>query len=428
MILTLAALLAVSAPVRAQEFAPDLDAARALVQEARGARPYWMSHKHGILQQIDAAFAHLTSESKPSVAMVRTAKGLGTGFVADAKGLVVTNAHVVIESGLNAKVAVVFADGTAATGTVSAIGTMGTNQEPFSGRDLAIVTLPARPQGWPALELGNARDLREGELVFMMGYPLGLPFTVTQGVIGGLDRRDGGVPGFPVRFVQSDAAINPGNSGGPLLTADGRVIGVNTLTLSQSGASSGLGFSVGVEAVKAFLAEYKARGAFQDGARRAPPSAARALTSACPADDGLTRPWIEHRGPAPAERTAAHLASGLDAAEPLLVPIAGTSWWVGASRRGRGAEGGINDPSCFARGTAALYANGPEDAPAADFVSVVSGGGEASLGGRLVELRWFDPKDGRKHRWFDAARARALGWPSADESPLPLPEAVNELL
>lgn len=428
---TLTLSLLAAAPLAAQEFAADMPAARDLVARGRDYRAWTLSHQDGILQQIDAALAHLTAVSKPSVAMIRTPKGLGTGFVVDASGLLVTNAHVVLETGLNGKVAVVFAEGTVADGVVSAIGTMGTNADPLSGRDLALVTIPPRAQGWPALPLGDAASLKEGNMVVMMGYPLGLPFTVTQGVVGGTEHRDGGVKGFPVQFVQSDAAINPGNSGGPLLSMDGKVMGVNTLTLAPNGGASGLGFSVGVDAVKRFVDEYRARGSFRDPGPKSPlrprprPAAGQA---SCPSSDALTKPWVEHRGPAPRALVASHLAAAADAAAPMLVPFAGTAWWVGASRRGRGPESGIADPACFALGTAALYANGPEDAPAVDFVAAVAAGAEDRLGEALVELRWFDPADGRKHRWFDADRARALGWPSGNRSPLPLPEAVNELL
>lgn len=428
--------LALASAARAQEFAGEMARARALVLEARSGRPWLLSHKNGVLQRINDALAHLNAESKPSIAMVRAGGGSGTGFIVDPAGLMITNAHVVIDAGVRGDVKVVFADGSEHDGVVAAVGSMGTTEEPFAGRDLAIVRLPKRAQGWPALPLGDSAKLREGEMVAVMGYPMGLPFTLTQGVVSGLDAREGGVKGFPVKFVQTDAAINGGNSGGPLVTMDGEVVGVNTLSFSRSGGSDGIGFAVGVDAVKRFLAEFKRRGSFSDQART-PPRRGRGARPgrACPAPESLSRPWVEHSGPLPEAALAAHLRAEPDGAAPALLPVNAVSWWVGASRRGRGDAEAIASPGCFVHGSAALYVNGPEDAPAVDFVSVVGSGGEASLRERLIELRWFDHGDGRKHRWYNVPLSRSLGWstdgrgaPTDTPRPIPLPDAVNELL
>lgn len=415
-------LLALAASAQGQELSVEFARARELALEPR----VWKtSHRGGILQQISAALAHLSAESKPSVALVRTSGGTGTGFIVDAAGLMITNAHVVLETGVDGAVKVAFSDGSEHTAVVAAIGSMGSDSDPFSGRDLAVLKLPKREKGWPALKLGNPAQVREGEMVAVLGYPMGLPFTMTQGVVSGLDHREGGVAGFPVKFVQTDAAINGGNSGGPLVTMDGEVIGVNTLSMSKSGGSDGIGFAVGADAVKRFLAEYKKRGSFSDQARRAlPPSRNRG-----------PRPhagWVEHAGPFPRAALDEHLRGEPDGAAPLLLPVNAVSWWLGASRRGRGA---CAEDDCFVRGSAALYVVGPEDAPALDFVKTVETDGEEILGARLIELRWFDEKTGRKHRWFNEAMAKQLGWttdgrgaPADAARPIPLPDAVNELL
>ncbi|MBI5245862.1 MAG: trypsin-like peptidase domain-containing protein [Elusimicrobia bacterium] len=435
-----AAVLTLSLPLHSQEFAAEMGVAHDLVLRAQAGRPWLLSHKNGILQQINDALAHLTAESKPSVGMIRAGDGTGTGFIVDASGLMITNSHVVLDQGLNGKVKVLFADGNEYAGVVVALGSMGTEKDPFSGRDLAVIRLPARAKGWPALALGDAAKLREGDMVAMMGYPMGLPFTLTQGVVSGLDHREGGIKGFPVKFVQSDASINPGNSGGPLVTMDGTVVGVNTLTFSPSGGSDGLSFSVGVDAVKGFLAEYKKRGSFSDKARSQTPRKSRGPVeqsgqASCPAPETLSQPWIEHTGPAPRSVLDAHLNSALDGSFPGLLNVNAVSWWIGASRRGRGNSEEIDLPGCFVRGSAALYVNGPEDAPTSDFVKVVSSGSEASLRAALIELRWYDAKDGRKHRWFDVALAKRLGWdvdgrgaPTDSPRPISLPDSINELL
>lgn len=128
--------------------------------------------------------------------------------------------------------------------------------------------------------------------------------------------------------------------------------------------------------------------------------------------------WVEQSGPRPQAALDAHLNSGLVSAAPLLLPVNGVSWWLGVSRR----DG------------AAFYVIGPEDAPGFDFVKTVEAGDEPRLGVRLIELRWRDPKDGRRRRWYDESLARRLGWttdgrgrPSETPRPIPLPDADNEL-
>ena len=193
------------------------------------------------------------------------------------------------------------------------------------------------------------------------------------------------------------AAISPSNPDGPRMTMDGKVIGVNTHTISNDDGSDRIDLSIRIDAVKKILAEYKAT-----------------TDSSCPSLASLSRPWIEHRGSIPAAIHVAHLSSALNGATVSLVPMHGQSRWIGTSRRGRGEEPA--EPGCFVLGSAALYANGPEEAPTVDFVATVNSGSEASLGKILVELRWYDPKDGRKHRWINPA------WP------IPLPQTINELL
>lgn len=414
MLAAIAAAALAAAPATAQEFAAPSADARALLE---GARPWTTSHRDGLLQRLDAALAHLTAEAKPSVVLLATERGSGSGFVVDASsGLIVTNAHVAGDAGYRGSIAVILPDGRRAAGRVVALGNPGAPGDPLDGHDLALVKVELA--GLAAVRLGDSSKVREGHMVAAMGYPLGQPFSATQGSVSGLDAREG----VKVRFLQTDAAVNPGNSGGPLFAMDGSVVGVNTWIVSRSGGSDGIGYAIRVEAVKAFLARYRASGSFDES----PASAA------CPPAESLSRPWEERSGPRPDAALGRHLAAGLDAAVPALVPVSGVSWWVGASRRGRGGEPA--DPSCFAAGSAAFYALGPEDAPALDFAAAVRSGGELRLLPRLVELRWYDASSGRKVRWFDEDLARRLGWlvdgrgAPAPARPLPLPEAPNELL
>ncbi len=162
---------------------------------------------------------------------------------------------------------------------------------------------------------------------------------------------------------------------------------------------------------------------------------AKLLNTSCPTPVSLTQPWVEHVGPASEAVLAAHLKAKLDGAETMLVPVNTVSWWIGSSRRGRGPESEISSPGCFVLGSAAVYVNGPENDAKVNFVQTVVGGGENILRDSLIELRWYDAKDGRKHRWYNTKLAQRLGWdvdgrgmPTDMPRPIPLPSASNELL
>ncbi|WP_414563992.1 MULTISPECIES: HhoA/HhoB/HtrA family serine endopeptidase [unclassified Anabaena] len=156
-------------------------------------------------------------------------RGLGSGFITTADGLIFTNAHVV-ENADN--VTVVLKDGRRFQGEV-----VGTD----SVTDVAVVKIPATEL--PTVKLGNSDNLRPGEWAIAIGNPLGLDNTVTQGIISATQRSVAalGVPAERVDFIQTDAAINPGNSGGPLLNAQGEVIGMNTAIIQ---GAQGLGFAI----------------------------------------------------------------------------------------------------------------------------------------------------------------------------------------
>ncbi|MCQ8895176.1 trypsin-like peptidase domain-containing protein [Limnobacter humi] len=182
----------------------------------------------------------------------RVAEGAGSGFVWDDEGHVVTNAHVV--QGAN-KIRVQLDD-----------------SEPIPARlvgiapsyDLAVVKLLDKPKKEPLrpIPLGTSSDLKVGQSVFAIGNPFGLSKTLTSGIVSALGRT------LPVEngreipdVIQTDAAINPGNSGGPLLDSAGRLIGVNTAILSQSGSSAGVGFAIPVDLVNQVVPRLIEKGA-----------------------------------------------------------------------------------------------------------------------------------------------------------------------
>jgi len=159
-------------------------------------------------------------------------RGQGSGVVIDAaKGLVLTNAHVVDQVD---GVEVTLADGRQLDGVV-------VGADPVT--DLAVVRLEATP-GLKAAPLGDSEALEVGDWAIAMGSPYGLERTVTLGIISSL-HRDIHSLGFADKrldLIQTDAAINPGNSGGPLINAGGQVVGINTLV--RSGPGAGLGFAI----------------------------------------------------------------------------------------------------------------------------------------------------------------------------------------
>ena len=106
--------------------------------------------------------------------------------------------------------------------------------------DVAVIKIERT--GLPHLPLGNSDAVRQGELVMAFGNPRGLEGSVSMGIVSSTSRELH--PDDFLAYIQTDAPINPGNSGGPLIDAQGRVVGINTFILSQSGGSEGLGFAI----------------------------------------------------------------------------------------------------------------------------------------------------------------------------------------
>jgi len=159
----------------------------------------------------------------------RVEKGTGSGFLIDASGQILTNAHVVEGADI---VMVTLKDGRKLQGKV-----LGADRV----TDVAVVKIEG--SNLPVVTIGNSDNLKPGEWAIAIGNPLGLDNTVTSGIISATGRSSNqiGVPDKRVEFIQTDAAINPGNSGGPLLNAKGEAIGINTAIIQ---GAQGLGFSI----------------------------------------------------------------------------------------------------------------------------------------------------------------------------------------
>jgi len=210
-------------------------------QRAATARPLPAVPGAAPADQRSKAIRSVYATASPSVVSVRVqeggATGSGTGFVIDAGGTIVTNAHVV--SGAR-QVQVRLDDGKKSI-DAEVLGT-------DASSDLAVLRI--KDSGAAAnlrpLVLADSDDVEVGDLAVAIGYPLGLDRTATAGIVSGLGRAIKAPNGFSIdEVIQTDAPINPGNSGGPLLDSAGRVIGVNSqIATAGGGGSVGIGFAV----------------------------------------------------------------------------------------------------------------------------------------------------------------------------------------
>jgi S1-C subfamily serine protease len=185
---------------------------------------------------------------------VKPQEGTGTGTIVDVdRGIVITNLHV-IESALQSHGTVEIM---LSTGRVSKARLVGFDPE----SDIAVLKISDIPKGIEGIPYGDSSILEVGQRVLAIGNPFGLYRSLTAGIISSLDRSMKTPRGAVLKdLIQTDAAINPGNSGGPLLDADGRLIGINTAILSQSGDSAGVGFAVPINSIKRILPELIATG------------------------------------------------------------------------------------------------------------------------------------------------------------------------
>jgi len=188
----------------------------------------------------------------------REVSGLGSGFIIDAQGRVLTNEHVVRGA---TQVVVTLRDGRDFPARV-----IGSDEV----TDLALLQLEGVTGSLPVAPLGTSSDLMIGEWVVAIGNPFGYMLanaepTVTAGVVSGVGRNiipegDAGEGGWYLDMIQTDASINPGNSGGPLVNALGEVIGVNSSIISGSGGSVGLGFAIPIDRARRVAQDLLAHG------------------------------------------------------------------------------------------------------------------------------------------------------------------------
>lgn len=161
------------------------------------------------------------------------ANGVGSGFVFDKNGHIITNEHVVQNSDI---ITVTFLDGRSYNAEVVGVD---------AATDIAVIKVNADPSLLKPIHIGDSSNLKVGMPVAAIGNPFGLSGTMTSGIVSALGRLLPQDTGFSIPdVIQTDAAINPGNSGGPLLNSRAEVVGINTAIQSGTGEFTGVGFSI----------------------------------------------------------------------------------------------------------------------------------------------------------------------------------------
>jgi serine protease Do len=195
-----------------------------------------------------------------SADLVTTQRASGSGVIVAPDGYIVTNAHVV-RGAQRLRVELPFAflgqSILAARSRTVDAQVVGIDLE----TDLAVIRVDEK--NLPALSFGDSDELRAGQLVLAFGSPLGLRNSVTLGVVSAVARQL--EPESSMIYVQTDASINPGSSGGPLVDVDGRLVGINTLIVSQAGGNEGLGFSAPSNIVRTVYEQIRKHGHVRRG-------------------------------------------------------------------------------------------------------------------------------------------------------------------
>jgi S1-C subfamily serine protease len=229
-----------------------VDAQPATVADARGATPRAVAPRAplstderntiAVFESVSPSVVYITTVQhvrdffSPNV--MRVPQGTGSGFIWDEQGRVITNFHVI-------------------RGAQEALVTLG-DQRSFQARlvgaspehDIAVLQIDVPTDLPPPIAIGSSAELRVGQAVLAIGNPFGLDHTLTTGIVSALNRTvDNESGGVIEDVIQTDAAINPGNSGGPLIDSAGRLVGINTMIYSPSGAYAGIGFAVPVDTI-----------------------------------------------------------------------------------------------------------------------------------------------------------------------------------
>ncbi|HUA85756.1 MAG TPA: trypsin-like peptidase domain-containing protein [Bryobacteraceae bacterium] len=190
------------------------------------------------------------SDTTTASSLLSTQRSTGSGIIMTPDGYIMTNNHVV--AGARRIEVLLYTANRKARGSRIPAKLIGADRD----TDLALIKIDAA--SLPTLTLADSNALKQGQLVMAFGNPLGLEGSASMGIISSTRRRL--KPEDPMVYVQTDAPINPGNSGGPLVDTNGHIVGLNTLILTQSGGSEGLGFAIPSNVVSSVYDQLKKNG------------------------------------------------------------------------------------------------------------------------------------------------------------------------
>lgn len=207
------------------------------------------------VQNVQPEFREFFRFFRRQMPQQRRGQAIGSGFIINADGYIITNAHVVKNA---AKITIVLQ-----------------NEQEYNARligsddatDIALLKINASSGNMPKAPLGNSDDIRVGDIAIAIGNPFGLRGTVTMGIISAKGRSDisSDENATLKNFIQTDVSINRGNSGGPLLNIKGQVIGVNSMIYSPSGGNIGIGFAIPINIVKKVVKQLMQTGRVERG-------------------------------------------------------------------------------------------------------------------------------------------------------------------
>jgi serine protease Do len=217
-----------------------------------------------VVQIFTTTYGPVSGDPSSGALVFGQQRSSGSGVILDPDGYIVTNAHVVEGARrLQVLLSLTSAEMSRKNSILKSRGHLVGAQIVGIDKETDLAVLKVQERDLPYLTLGDSDRLRQGQLVFAFGSPLGLENSVSLGVISSVARQLR--PEDPMIWIQTDAAINPGNSGGPLVNSAGEVVGINTLIFSQSGGHEGIGFAAPSNIVRAIFDQLRTTGRIQRG-------------------------------------------------------------------------------------------------------------------------------------------------------------------
>ncbi len=228
-----------------------------LAEFSRSIRALTQRVSPAVVQVLVSSYAAANEGESGQVSLLSLQRSTGSGAIVDPNGYIMTNAHVV-RGAISVRVLLtpLAAGGRTSTnadrGAPVEASIVGIDRE----TDLALIKLDRT--GLPSLLFGDSDALRQGDIVLALGSPLGLKNSVSMGVVSAPARQIR--EDDPLTYIQTDASINPGNSGGALVNVEGKLMGINSFILTQSGGSEGVGFAIPSNMVQSVYQQLRKRG------------------------------------------------------------------------------------------------------------------------------------------------------------------------